>query len=55
MAGTWLVGGHDERNFLSVYSAFSCFSKESSVHTVAAVARGIEKRQTMGVRSPGRV
>lgn len=50
--------GHDEENFLSVYSAFSCFSKESSVHivaTVATVARGIEKRQTMGLRSPSRV
>lgn len=60
MAGTWLVGDMMKKLSLSVYSAFSFFflSKESSVHivaTVAAVARRIEKRQTMGVRSPSRV
>lgn len=49
MAGTWLVGDMMKELSLSVYSAFSFsfLSKESSVHIVAAVARGIEKRQTM--------
>lgn len=43
---------------LCLFGFFLFFSEESSVHTgafVATVARGIEKRQTMGVRSPGRV
>lgn len=44
--------GHDEENFLSLSIRLFLFffSKESSVHivaTVATVARGIEKRQTM--------
>lgn len=44
---------------LCLFGFFLFFSsKESRVHTgatEAAVARGIEKRQTMGVRSPSRV
>lgn len=44
---------------LCLFGFFLFFSsEESSVHivaSVATVARGIEKRQTMGVRSPSRV